>query len=341
MNALSQGGGSSDPPPFFCAALRVRNHSAVTQLLVKLLLAPSFVVGASLTARRFGPRVGGLVAGLPVVAGPILFAYALAHGSHFAAGAAAGTLLGLVSLTVFCVVYGRLAGRMSWGASMLGGWLAFALATAIFSTLSIPAGAGLALALAALAAGLVTLPRARPRPVPGDALSSWDLPLRAGCAMALVLTLTAIAGWLGPQLSGLLAPFPIIATVLAIFTHAQRGVDETLRLLRGLVSGYGAFALFCFTLAVSLRSLGTAAGFLLATAVALLTQGLVLAATHRRAATLVEAPPLTGAEPELRPARAPVTTRGGYGRGLRRSATPRSRSSPPASRSRSPASPAR
>ena len=73
----------------------VRHHQDMTLIAVKVLLAPSFVVGASLAARRFGARVGGLVAGLPVVAGPILLAYAIAHGSHFAANAAAGTLLGL------------------------------------------------------------------------------------------------------------------------------------------------------------------------------------------------------------------------------------------------------
>ncbi len=84
-------------------------------LAVKLLLAPAFVVGASLAARRFGPRVGGLIAGLPVVAGPILLVYALAHGRAFAAGAAAGTLLGLVSLIAFVVVYARLASRLFWG----------------------------------------------------------------------------------------------------------------------------------------------------------------------------------------------------------------------------------
>jgi hypothetical protein len=281
----------------------VRNHAAVTQLLVKLLLAPSFVVGASLTARRFGPRIGGLVAGLPVVAGPILLAYALAHGRDFAAGAAAGTLLGLVSLIAFVVVYGRLAGHLFWGASMIAGWCAFALCTAIFSALTIPAGGALALALLALAGGLAALPRPRRAPPAPLAPPAWDLPLRAGCAMALVVTLTAIAGWLGPQLSGLLAPFPIIATVLATFTHAQRGVDETLRLLRGMVSGFGAFALFCFTLAVSLRTLGTASGFVLATAVALLTQALVFAVTRRRAVPLAEAQ-VPATEPELGAARA-------------------------------------
>ncbi|HYM55657.1 MAG TPA: hypothetical protein VES97_09855, partial [Solirubrobacteraceae bacterium] len=249
-------------------------------LAVKLLLAPMFVVGASLAARRFGPRIGGLIAGLPVVAGPILLVYALAHGRAFAAGAAAGTLLGLISLTAFVVVYGRLAGRLSWGASLIAGWLAFAAATVAFTSLSIPAGAALALAGAGLLVGLASLPRPGQAPRARAVPPAWDLPMRAGCALALVLALTAVAGWLGPQLSGLLAPFPIIATVLATFTHAQRGTDELLRLLRGLISGFGAFALFCFTLAVSLRRLDTAAAFALATALALLTQGAMLALTR-------------------------------------------------------------
>jgi hypothetical protein len=260
---------------------RLRNDPDVTLLAVKLLLAPSFVVGASLVARRFGPRVGGLIAGLPVVAGPILLAYALAHGRAFAAGAAAGTLLGLVSLIAFVVVYARLAGRLSWGASMLAGWLAFALATAAFSAVSVPAGAALGLAGAGLLLGLASLPRPRLQARAHATPPAWDLPLRAGCALALVLTLTAVAGWLGPQLSGLLAPFPIIATVLATFTHAQRGTDELLRLLRGLLSGFGAFALFFFTLAISLRQMDTASAFALATLVAVLTQAAALVLSRR------------------------------------------------------------
>jgi uncharacterized membrane protein (GlpM family) len=251
-------------------------------LAVKLLLAPSFVVGASLVARRFGPRVGGLIAGLPVVAGPILLAYALAHGRGFAATAAAGTLLGLVSLIAFVVVYGRLAARVWWGASMLAGWIAFAAMTAVFSAGTPALGVALGLAGVALVAGLAALPRAGQDPRPQRLPPAWDLPLRAACAVALVLTLTAVSGWLGPQLSGLLAPFPIIATVMATFTHAQRGADELLRMLRGLLSGFVAFALFCFTLSVLLHRLDTAAAFALATALALLTQAIVLALVPAR-----------------------------------------------------------
>jgi hypothetical protein len=248
----------------------------VLLLAVKLLLAPGFVIGASVAARRFGPRIGGVIGGLPVVAGPILLVYALAHGRAFAANAAGGTLLGLVSLIAFVLVYGRLAGRVSWGASMLAGWLAFAVATAVFSTLSLPLGAALGLVAAALMIGLALLPRPGADTRLHGSPPAWDLPMRGMCALALVLALTAVSGWLGPQLSGLLAPFPIITTVLATFTHAQRGTGELLRLLRGLVGGFGAFALFCFTLALSLHRLDTAAAFALATALALAMQAGVI-----------------------------------------------------------------
>jgi hypothetical protein len=275
----------------------MRDHPHMTLIAVKLLLAPGFVVGASLASRRFGVRVGGLVAGLPVVAGPILLVYALEHGRLFAAEAAAGTLLGLVSLIAFVVVYGLLAGRASWRVCLPAGWLAFALATAVFYEVSIPIGVALALVGGALLVGWAVLPRPsgegpRARLTP----PRWDLPMRAACALALVLTLTAVAGWLGPHLSGLLAPFPVMATVLATFTHAQRGTDELLRLLRGLLSGFGAFALFCFTLSMSLRTLDIASAFALATAVALLTQSVVLALT--RGGLAADAPPASEALPE-------------------------------------------
>ncbi len=139
----------------------IRNDLPVALLATKLLLAPAFVVAASLVARRFGPRAGGLIGGLPVVAGPILLVYALAHGRAFAAGAAAGTLLGLVSLIAFVVVYARLAGRLPWGASMVAGWLAFALATLAFTAVSLPLGVALGLAGAGVLIGLALLPRPR------------------------------------------------------------------------------------------------------------------------------------------------------------------------------------
>ncbi len=248
----------------------------------KILLAPAFVMGASLTARRYGAWIGGLVGGLPVVAGPILLVFALSHGHAFAADAAAATLLGIVSLLAFIVTYAHLASRVRWGTSLILGWGSFFAMTAALSAVTLGADPALVVVLAAVGAALLALPRARGQRMGAVALPSWDLPLRAVSALALVLVLTAVAGQLGAKLSGLLAPFPVIASVLAVFTHAQHGRPDLLRIMRGFVTGLVAYALLFFVLAVALGPLGTAESFLLATAAALATQAVALSVTRRR-----------------------------------------------------------
>jgi len=62
----------------------------------------------------------------------------------------------------------------------------------------------------------------------------------------------------------------------------QRGAPETVQLLRGMLTGFGAFALFCFALAVSLPALSVASAFALATSVALLTQAAMIRRSTRR-----------------------------------------------------------
>jgi hypothetical protein len=220
--------------------------------------------------------VGGLVGGLPVVAGPILLVFALEHGTKFAAQAAAGTLLGMVSLSVFIIVYARAAARMPWRVSLLVGWVSFAAMTALLDGVSVSTGLALVVVLMALALTLALLPRHMQEPERRADPPAWDLPVRALSALALVLVLTALAGHLGAHLSGLLAPFPVVASVLAVFTHILHGDEDVARILRGFVLGLVAYALFSFMLAVSLKSLGIAGGFTVAIACAVVTQALML-----------------------------------------------------------------
>jgi hypothetical protein len=84
-----------------------------------------------------------------------------------------------------------------------------------------------------------------------------------------VLALTAASGALGPHLSGLLAPFPVITSVLAIFTHAHGGIAQVSVLLRNFLFGFYGFAAFCVALAAALPALPSSAAFGLATATAL------------------------------------------------------------------------
>jgi hypothetical protein len=282
----------------------------VAVLALKLILAPAFVVAASLTARRFGPRVGGLVGGLPVVAGPILLVLAIVHDARFAQRSATTSLLGLVSLSAFVVAYGYACRRTTWPGALAVAWLAFLAVTALASLVHAGPTVALACACVGFVAARAALPvaeagemtgaaRARsarlagtltgkhPVDVPARRVApaatttttsattsppSWDLPVRAACAAVMVLAITGASAGLGPRLSGLLAPSPIITTVLAAFTHAQLGSTATLRLLRGMLLGFYAFALFSWTIATALPHTSIAAAFALGTLVAVLTQ---------------------------------------------------------------------
>ncbi|MEA2483934.1 MAG: hypothetical protein QOC55_1881 [Thermoleophilaceae bacterium] len=222
-------------------------------LALKLFLAPSFVVAASVVARHHGSRIGGLVGGLPVVGGPILIVLAVVHGRAFGAEASTACVLGMVSLVLFVIVYGRLAEHVHWAAALVVGWLAFGASTAVLAVATDRPGplAGLAAAFVACGLGFVLLPRASVADT--DAVHpTWDLPMRAGTAAAMVVALTALSSSLGSELSGLLAPFPIITSVLAAFTHAQRGAGETVVLLRGMLGGFFVYATLVFLFALAL-----------------------------------------------------------------------------------------
>jgi hypothetical protein len=248
----------------------------VTLLAAKILLAPLCVVAVSLAGRRWGVAAAGVLGGLPVVAGPILLVETLLHGRDFGAGAAAGTLLGLAALTAFVVVYSRVASAAGPVPSVLCGWTAFLLGVAVLSFVQPPLSLSLVFVATCFALGLRLLPPTPSSP-PAPAMPPWwDLPARALAALGLVLALTAISGALGPHLSGLLAPFPIITSVLAVFTHAHGGIAQVGILLRNFLVGFYGFAAFCFTLAIALPALTTAAAFGLATAAAFAVQAMTL-----------------------------------------------------------------
>jgi hypothetical protein len=251
----------------------------VLVLALKLVMAPAFVVGASMIARRFGPRAGGVAGGLPVVGGPILLVLAVVHDDAFAARSAATSLLGLVSLAAFVVAYAHVATRAAWPVALAAAWGAFALGTAAFALLTgavrVPPTLGLLAACASFLLAARMLPAPTPEnaaPAPAPAPPAWDLPARALCAALMVLAITGLSSGLGARVSGLLAPAPIITSILAAFAHAQAGPPVAIALLRGMLTGFFSFAAFCWTVAVLLPHTALGVAFALAAVVAVLTQ---------------------------------------------------------------------
>jgi hypothetical protein len=173
---------------------------------------------------------------------------------------------------------------------VLTGWAAFLAVDVALVEVTPPAVVVLVAGWLWCTAAIRLLPPTPPGAVAPALRTRWDLPVRAIAAAAMVVTIAALSEQLGARWSGLLAPFPIVATVLAAFTHAQMGAVATSLVLRGLLLGYYAYGLFAFVLAVGLEPLATAGGFAAAVAAALALQVPIMELTRRRAVVPVVEP---------------------------------------------------
>ena len=249
-------------------------------------MAPLLVGAAALATRRFGERIGGLLSAFPAIVGPVLLIEAHAHGRAFAARAAAGTLLGLVALAAFCVVYGRVARRGSWRRALPAAWAITAVVAAPLSRAHVPATLAFAAALLAFAMAYRLLGRRGSGPAVARAVRP---PARLAALMvltlALVIGLAAVAPLVGPVAAGVLTSLPVLASVLAVSAHRTAGAEPTRQVLRGMLSGMAGFALFCWLVALLLGPLGVTGAFVLAAAGALVAQAGAALSGARRASS--------------------------------------------------------
>ena len=241
-------------------------------LLLKLTVVPLFIGGVTIGSRRWGQRAAGLLTSLPVVAGPTLSFYAVEQGNAFAAGAARATLIGLIAVGVFCVAYARVSRRHGWLVSVLTGWLAWGVVTLVIYRVHLGLIVSLVLTVTCLLVARLCIADSKAPPSAQPRAPIWDLPLRMSVAAALVLALTSAADRLGPELSGVLTPFPVATAIVAGFTHAQLGADAAAVFFRGFLPGLCGFALFCFVLAGLLPSLSWPVGLAAALAAQLALQ---------------------------------------------------------------------
>lgn len=246
-------------------------ESMTSLLLLKLFLVPFLIYVVTQCGRRWGPGVAGWLSAFPIVAGPILLAISLEQGAAFAAAAAEGTLMAVIAILVFGLAYAWASARCGVAGSMAIALLAYALAVAGLQVTRLD----LASSFVVVCVALWFAPRCFPKLLPTQAPrapASNDLPWRMLAGAALVVSVTLAASHIGPRLSGFLAMFPVMGSVLTGFSHAAAGRAFAVALLRGMVFGYYAFAVFCVTVSLFLRQGSIAIAFAAAFACALVVQ---------------------------------------------------------------------
>jgi hypothetical protein len=239
-------------------------------LVLKLTLVAFSVLLSTLAARRFGHRVGGAVAGMPMIVAPIIAILLLDHDAAQVRAVALATLVCLPAAIVHIVSFSASAGR--WGAPVCVSLalLAYACTAVVLTLLALAPVPVTLLALAAPAAGLWFAAHHTGPAVP-VAVPRLELVLRIAVAVAMAGIIIAGAGVLPPAVSGLLLAVPITGTVLPCFTLPRYGAAATRSLMAGFLQGLHGFAAFFVVLYWALGATGRLAAFLIALAAALAT----------------------------------------------------------------------
>jgi hypothetical protein len=256
-------------PPDFIFAL---------SLVVKMAVTAAFVVAATVTAERAGPLVGGLVATLPLGAGPVYAFLALDHGAHFIAASAVNSLAVNNVNVIFALTYALLAQRRSLTVSLalsllLWGVLAWSAHVVHWSVLS----AGLT-NVVVIGTCIVLARPLRHVAIPPVRTYWYDLALRAALVALLVGVVVSLSFRIGPGGSGILAVFPIILISVIIILHRRVGGKPSAAVMANAVLGLVGFAVACVVLHFTAVPFGAAISLTLALATSVAWSLIVLSA---------------------------------------------------------------
>jgi len=227
----------------------------VVAMLVRMAATAAVVVAISWAVGALGPRIGGALAGLPIVLGPGFFFLAHQAPADFAAHAAAYALLSLCATQCFLLAYIVAASRRGPAVSLLAALSAWACGALVFREAPAwPLAGGALFALATWLAWRIGGPFVPAAPRAKGKAGVVLLLVRGGLAGLLVAAVTTAASWLGPADAGLLMAFPIGFTVMALTIHQQMGGPVVAATLHSALLGTLALGSFCLCLALTLRT---------------------------------------------------------------------------------------
>ncbi|MFM0730936.1 hypothetical protein PQQ52_10650 [Paraburkholderia sediminicola] len=242
-------------------------------LTLKLALVPAFLAALTVAGRVWGPSVAGWLAGLPVVAGPIVLLLALERGPAFAALASAASIAAIAASEAFNFAYAWTCRRSAWSLALMAGMLGWVGVAMLLTHL--PGGLVWAVAAACVAVAISQngLPRVT-APVPTVRLGLGELALRMLAGALLTVAVTTLSASMGAMWSGLLSVFPLLGIVLAVSAQRAHGADFVALLMRGMVIGRGSFAAFFAVTAAMLPHYGVWLSFGCAAVVSMVAQGM-------------------------------------------------------------------
>lgn len=235
-------------------------------LLLRMAIAATFVVTASIITERSGPVIGALVATLPVSAGPSYAFLALDHDAAFIAQGALASLPVNAATIFMCLTYVVLAQRHTIVVSCGSAFAVWILLASIIRRFDWSLTAGLAANLIAFGICIPLLARYRGVKMPLVTRRWYDVPMRAALVATLVAIVVSTSSWVGPRISGVIALFPVVFSSIMVILHPRIGGPPTAAVLANSAWGLLGFGMAIAVLHVAVVKFGSTVGLFLALA---------------------------------------------------------------------------
>lgn len=225
-------------------------------IAVKMAIAASVVIGATIAAERAGPLIGALVATLPVSAGPSYFFLAFEQDAAFFSESALGSLLLNAATAVYATTYVLLSQRQPFVVCVPGAMLAWLGSLFLFTQFARNGTAAAVVNVAVFAICFVLVRPYRNVRMPKIQLRWYDFAFRAGLVGLLVGVILGLHSLMGPLATGALAAFPIIFTSMMLVLHQRYGGPACAAVMANGIAGLIGFGIAAYFLHVCVIPLG-------------------------------------------------------------------------------------
>lgn len=232
------------------------------------------VLGLSTIAERAGPTLAGTLAGVPLGVAIVFFFVGLEQGPYFVTEAAPYTLGGFAATLCFNLAFWFVSSRVRTNrfvisaAAAFGAFLAAGFALTLV-TLNVWSATFLVAVLALLS--IVAMRSHYATTIDRRLRMTWVVvSMRAGIAVAVVVSITGLARAIGPQWAGVLAGFPITLFPLLIVLHISYSAEDANTVLKAFPYGLPALVIFVLCSWAVFERLGVPLGFVVSLIASLL-----------------------------------------------------------------------
>ena len=249
----------------------------MTLLVGKIFFSVVVVLCLSWIVEHVGPRVAGILAGMPLGGVLVLFFVGLDQGDGFASLTAAYATASVLATLGFAYGYvlpdstGRVSHPLL---STMSGLTAYFLIAGVLDWVQPNSdfAAFLAIVLLAIAARFPLTRQGKQL----DERVSMTFPrlfFRAALAALIIVLITGFSNVIGPEWSGLLIGFPITFLPFVLIVHMTYSIEPVLTIVRNLPLGLISLVIFLLIATRAILEYGTNVGILvsLVSALAYLT----------------------------------------------------------------------